>query len=370
MSDSRMADSKSRRRPRAERGVLARILASAYLVVIAYTSLQPFSGWWIPPPEIRNFLSAPWPRYITLEDVLVNIAAYVPLGFLLARSGMAKLGMRRAVLVAAGLALVTSVVMECIQMFMSARVASNVDVLTNGLGGLIGALAAPLFAPTRGLGMRLERLRQQWFAYGISADVGLVLVCIWLVTQLHPNAQLFATGNLRDTFELPTWMIHTPQLLVATEAAVAGLNLLGVGLVLYALTRDNVPRGLAVAAVLAAGFAGKTLAAFTFAKGAPPLAWVTPGVLIGVLVSAVVLYGLTHLPRRAQWIAAGLSFAAAIVVINIAPENPYQTLPPQLLAGGPTHILSFSGIVRALSELWPFLAVIYTVTVAGERPAA
>ncbi|MDB5866794.1 MAG: hypothetical protein JWO70_4600, partial [Betaproteobacteria bacterium] len=35
-----------------------------------------------------------------------------------------------------------------------------------------------------------------------------------------------------------------------------------------------------------------------------------------------------------------------------------------------THILSFSGIVRALSELWPLVAVIYTVTVAGKRPAA
>ncbi|MDB5866036.1 MAG: hypothetical protein JWO70_3842 [Betaproteobacteria bacterium] len=370
MAEARMADSISRRRPRAERGVLARILALAYLVVIAYTSLQPFRGWWIPPEEIRTFLSAPWPRYITLEDVLVNIAAYVPLGFLLARSGMAKLGMRRAVLVAAGLALLTSVAMECIQMFMPARIASNVDVLTNGLGGLIGALASPLFAPTRVLGMRLERLRQQWFAYGLSADVGLVLVCIWLVTQLHPNAQLFGTGNLRDTFDLPLLMIHTPQLLVATEAAVAGLNMLGVGLILYALTRDNVPRGLAVTAVLAAGFAGKALAAFTFAKGAPPLAWVTPGVLIGVLVGAVVLYGLTHLPRRLQWLAAGLSFAAATAVINIAPENPYQTLPPQLLTGGPTHILSFSGIVRALSELWPLVAVIYTVTVAGKRPAA
>src|SRR3954467_6422359 len=82
---------------RATRGLLARILAVAYFVVIAYTSLQPFSGWWIPPEEIRGFLWAPWPRYITLEDVVVNIAAYVPLAFLLARAFMAKLGVRRAV---------------------------------------------------------------------------------------------------------------------------------------------------------------------------------------------------------------------------------------------------------------------------------
>src|SRR4051812_38429639 len=142
-----MSESNARVRARAPRGLLARILAVAYFVVIAYTSLQPFSGWWIPPEEIRGFLWAPWPRYITLEDVVVNIAAYVPLAFLLARAFMAKLGVRRAVFVAALLALVTSIAMECVQMFMPSRVASNVDVLTNGLGGLIGALASPLFAP-------------------------------------------------------------------------------------------------------------------------------------------------------------------------------------------------------------------------------
>jgi VanZ family protein len=356
------------RPPGAPRGLLARILALAYLVVIAYTSLQPFRGWWIPPEEIRLFLWAPWPRYITLEDVLVNIGAYVPLGFLLARTFMARFSSPRAVLIASALACLTSVAMETVQMFMPARIASNVDVLTNGLGGLIGALAAPLFGPTGGLGRRLARLRQQWFVYGIGADVGLVLVFIWLITQLHPTAQLFGTGNLRDTFEMPVWVIHTPQLLVAAEAVVAGLNMLGVGLLMLALTRESVPRAMAAAAVLAGGFSVKALASFTLAKAAGPFAWLTPGVLVGVLVSAVLIYGLSHVPRRIQWLVALLSFAAAIAVINIGPENPYQTLPRQLLAGGPTHFLSFSALVRALSELWPFLALIYVVTVAGRRP--
>ena len=351
------------------RGLLARILAIAYLVVIAYTSLQPFRGWWVPPEEIRLFLSAPWPRYITLEDVLINIAAYAPLGFLLARAFMARFRVPRAVLVAAALAALTSVAMETVQMFMPARIASNVDVLTNGIGGLIGALAAPLFAPTRGLGMRLAHLRQQWFVYGLTADVGLVLVCIWLATQLHPTAQLFATGDLRDTFELPAWLMHTPQLLVAAEAAVAGLNVLGVGLMIVALTRESMPRGTAAAAVLAAGFATKGFASFTIAKAAGPFSWLTPGVVLGVLLSAVALYGLSHVQRRVQWLVAVLAFVAAIAAINIAPENPYLSVPPKLLTAGPTHFLSFSNIVRTLSELWPFLAVVYAATVATLRPA-
>src|SRR5215203_6618731 len=92
---------------RSPRGLhLAWILAVAYLLVIAYASLQPFSGWWTPPEEIRHFLTAPWPRYITLVDVLINIFAYVPLGFLLARALLPNLGNARGVFAAAVLACV------------------------------------------------------------------------------------------------------------------------------------------------------------------------------------------------------------------------------------------------------------------------
>ena len=83
--------------------------------------------------------------------------------------------------------------------------------------------------------------------------------------------------------------------------------------------------------------------------------------------AAVLLYGAAKLPRRALWVLASAAFAAAVAAINLSPANPYQSVPPQLLAG-PTHFLSFSGIVRALSELWPFLAVLYTLAVALEHP--
>ena len=348
---------------------LAWLLAVAYLLVIAYASLQPFSGWWQPPPEIRRFLSAPWPPYITLEDVLVNIGAYVPLGFLVARALMRRLGNGGAVLAAALFACLTSIAMEAAQMFMPTRIPSNVDVLTNSLGGLIGALAAPLFAPPWMPGIRLARLRRAWFVYGPTADVGLVLLLIWLATQFNPTAQLFGTGNLRSTLELPAWFIHTPQLLFAAEASVAGFNVLGLGLMAVALTRERIPGPVAVATLLTAAFGAKAFTATIVGKSAGAFAWLTPGVASGVVAAAFLLYPLSRLPRRAQWALASFCFATAIAAINIAPENPYQTVPPQLLAG-PTHFLSFSAIVRALSELWPFLAVAYTAAAAWERRQA
>ena len=53
-----LSDSERRlvlRSPRPMR--LASSLAVAYLLVIAYASLQPFTGWWMPPEEIRQFLT-------------------------------------------------------------------------------------------------------------------------------------------------------------------------------------------------------------------------------------------------------------------------------------------------------------------------
>ena len=347
---------------------LAWILAVAYLLVIAYASLQPFRGWWIPPEDIRRFLTAPWPRYITLEDVLINLSAYVPLGFLFSQALMARRRTLHAVALAAALACLLSVLMEGVQMFMSTRIASNVDVVTNGLGGLIGALAAPLFSPTRRLGLKLSRLRGAWFVHGPSADVGLVLLALWLATQFHPTAQLFGTGNLRHTFDLPNWFIHTPHHLLAAQAAVAGFNMLGLGLIAIALTRSATGRASVFAVVLGTGIAAKMSTALALATSPSLFAWFTPGVMLGMLLATLLLYGLLKLPRRAQWVAAALSFTAAVAAINIAPENPYQNTPAQLLAG-PTHYLSFSGIVRALSELWPLLAVAYAAVAAIRRPA-
>ncbi|MGH8641222.1 MAG: hypothetical protein ACRET6_05895, partial [Burkholderiales bacterium] len=64
---------------------------------------------------------------------------------------------------------------------------------------------------------------------------------------------------------------------------------------------------------------------------------------------------------------AAVCIAVATVAINLAPVNPYLSPPPRLLARGASHFLNFSGIARALSELWPLLAVSYLIFALGER---
>lgn len=335
---------------------LAWILAAAYLLVIVHASLQPFQGWRTPPEELRYFLSATWPRFITLQDVMVNVAAYVPLGLLASIGWGARRGPARGAIAAALAAAALSLAMETAQMFLPSRIASNVDLLANSLGALLGAMAAPLLAPSRILGGKLHAARHRLFLDGMTADAGLVVVFLWLVTQFHPTAQLFGTGSFRAIVELPAYFIHTPRLAFTGEAVVVLFNLLGVGLILSALMRDGTRPLLVAGAVTGAALAFKIFTAAVLIRAPAPLAWLTPGAFAGLAAGCALLNAAARLPRPAQLAFSAACIAIATAAINLAPDNPYQNIPSRLLAKGSSHFLSFSGIVRALSELWPALA--------------
>lgn len=348
---------------------LAWILGLAYLLIVVYASLQPFQGWRLPPPEIAGFLAAPWPRYITSQDIFVNVAAYVPLGFLLSIGFGARYDAGRGVLVATFCAAALSLALETLQVFLPTRIASNVDLLTNSVGALLGAMAAPLFAPTHVVGGRVHALRHRWFYEGMAADVGLVIICLWPVTQFNPLTQLFGTGAIRATFDLPAYSTYTPGLALGGEAAVTFFNLLGIGLMMSVLLRRAELRMWLIGLLTGIALLLKAVSTAVLHKGGTVLSWLTPGVTIGLLGGWVVLYGATRLPRGLRFALAALSVALATAAVNLAPDNPYHSIPMQLMTSGQSHFLNFSGIVRALSELWPALALSFLVYGLVERAA-
>src|SRR3954452_17314072 len=94
---------------------LAGYVALAYTLVIVYASAQPFSGWRMPPPEVLAFLTAPWPRYLTIGDILLNIAAYLPLGAMLFFVLRPPLAAAFAMVLATMLGVLLSLVLEIVQ---------------------------------------------------------------------------------------------------------------------------------------------------------------------------------------------------------------------------------------------------------------
>ena len=345
--------------PSARRGPsLAGTAALAYSLVVVYASLQPFSGWSAIPAEPGIFLFEPWPRWITVEDVLFNFIAYAPLGFLIALSLRAKWSAPAAVAASVLACTLLSGALEAVQQYLPSRIASNVDLLVNAAGAAAGALIAPLFSQEQWPGRELARLRSRWFVAGLRGDAVLVLAGLWLLAQWHAPAVAFGNGDLRGIFSLPALFVFSPDAYLAAEAGVVALNVAGLGLLLAGVTRNPGPGyWRALALLFACACALKAAAAVLVLQAVNPWSWLTPGVLFGLAGGTAVLLLLIRLPPRGRMAFALLALAAAVALLNGIPENPYRPAPTYLLLGRSSHILSFASMTRALSDLWPFLAL-------------
>ncbi len=333
---------------------LALYLAIAYVLLVAYASLHPFSGWRDNGAPLLDFLSAAWPRYYTGFDLAVNILAYVPLGFLLVPALQARLGLAAAALLAALAGAGLSFGMEALQNFLPSRVPSNIDLACNAIGAMIGAAAGMNWGRELVDGGRLHRLRMHLVVHGHAADFGLVLLGLWLLAQLNPELLLFGTGDLRALLDLPP-LPYSAERFAVIEAGVAAGGLLAAGLVAWSLLRLH-QRSL-LALLLFAPLAIKAFASALLVNAAQFAHWITPGNLTGLAIGAVALLAATFLPPLAQRMVAALALLFATALVNLAPENPYLTAALAVWQQG--HFLNFNGLTKLVSSLWPFAALPY-----------
>ena len=341
---------------------MARYLLLAYVLLVIYASLHPFSGWRDQGAGAFAFLAGGLPRYITAFDLVTNFAAYLPLGFF-ALLALHPLLRGVPALTTAGLAgCCLSLALEALQTYLPSRIPSNLDVATNGLGAFAGAGLALCY----GVGLlgsgRLYALRHRWFLTGARYDLGLVLLALWLFTQLNPETLLFGNGDLRGLLEPPPAALHPAVVFIQMEAVVAACNLIAIGLFASCLTQRDQPLRRLLLGVLAAALALKTIAVGVLLKAQNVFAWLTPGALIGLVGGAGILMLAVALPRAARLALAGLLLMAATVLVNLAPENPYFA---NALAQWPQgYYLNFNGVTHLVSLAWPFAALFYLMMLA------
>jgi hypothetical protein len=79
--------------------------------------------------------------------------------------------------------LLLSFVCEALQQLLHSRIASNLDMLVNGLGALVGGLLAIHHSRWLRAGAAVQRWRQRWFHPGTASDLGLALLLVWLLAQ-------------------------------------------------------------------------------------------------------------------------------------------------------------------------------------------
>jgi VanZ family protein len=175
-------------------------LALIHAALIVFASLFPFDGWRDQGIDPWIFLSAPLPPpYWTGFDVAVNVAGYVPLGFLLALALLRWGHERWAVLLAALAGALLSLLMEYLQIYLPRRVPSNLDLLLNAIGALAGACAAALLERWGAID-RWSDFRARWFVQ--DARGALVLLALWPMALLFPAAVPFGLGQVLERLEL------------------------------------------------------------------------------------------------------------------------------------------------------------------------
>ncbi len=346
---------------------LARLLFVVYTLLVAYASLYPFSGWLHAGISPFAFLTAPFPRYITVFDITANLLGYLPFGLLCVHALYPQVRGPAAVAVAGLSAVLLSIGLESAQSFLPTRFPSNVDALCNTLGALAGAALGVRYAPLLLEGGPLRRRRAETFQGGILADVGLVLIGLWLFTQLNPAMLLFGAGDLRDLLAA-SGSAHKPGLFVFIEALTAAANLVAVALLLSAIVTPGRSTSLLIVGLVLLALAVKTAAFAILMQAENVLAWLTPGAQRGLAGGIIAALLAAKLPRALQLVLAAVLLMAATVLVNLAPANPYFAATLKVWQQG--HFLNFNGLTRLVTTLWPFAALAYLIWLASQRGIA
>lgn len=334
-------------------------LLLAYSSLVGYASLAPF-GPWEPVSRVSlHFLLAPLPRHITLQDVLVNVLAYLPVGTLAAAMIARRLPGWRAVVLAMGVGFLLSFTMEWLQAMLPPRIPSNIDLLSNSMGALLGALPW-LFNRVR---MRLiapvERLRARLLVPGIGAETGALLLCLWCACHLNPSIPFLGAGVLQNPDVLPWDESTRVPVDWALQALAAALSACGIGLFMTCLLQRRSHALVATLVTLVTLLGAKATAAQFLLKPALVSDWFSSAALAGLAAGALVLPFCLLLRRRMQTVLAGSFLLSGGLLAKLASHYAPLASVRALFGGNFVQLRNFAGLTVWINEIWPLLAVVF-----------
>lgn len=355
-------------------------LAQVYVALIVFASLFPFTGWRAQgiSPAVFFFAKLP-PPYWTGFDITINVVGYAPLGFLLALALLRTGWPRSAVLVASLASTLLSALMEFLQIYLPQRVPSNLDLLLNAGGAVLGALLAMLMERLGAID-RWSRFRARWFI--ADARGALVLLALWPWALLFPAAEPFGLGQVLERIEvalvqlledsafldwLPDELEPLQDLSPAGELLCVALGLLIPCLLAYSII-PHIGRRLIVALLGATVGVGVTVLSAALSYG-PAHAWewlntpVIAGIWVGLALAALSLW----LPRRACSVLLMLVLSVHLSLLNNAPTGAYFADTLQAWEQG--RFIRFFGLGQWLGWVWPYITLAYVLIQASSKDA-
>jgi VanZ family protein len=358
-------------------------LALAYMALVLYASLYPFTGWrWPPGLALTDLARLPWPPWTDRFDVVFNLLGYAPLGMLVVlavlRSGG---GLLWALLLGLAGPAALSYVTELAQQFLPGRHPSLKDLALNMGGAAIGALLA-LALQALGAVDRWHRARERWFVRESAG--GLALLALWPLALLFPAPVPLGLGQgllrLREAaaeaLAEVSWAEPAHALLAASgdaaqpmgplgETLITALGLLAPCLVAYSVARPGWRRAVLALGAAALALVGMTLSTALNYGPDHAVAWLTPYAVPGLACGLVLALLLAPLPR-VLIAGIGLMVLTGLVAgVTQAPDDPFFAESLQAWEQG--RFVRFHGLAQWLGWLWPFAAIAWLFTRLAQR---
>ena len=351
---------------------LTRYLLAGYTLLIVYASLYPFKDWQYRGVMPWEFVGANLPQYITREDVLLNMTAYVPLGFLVAAALIGRLSGVWLVLAATAAASTMSFAMEATQSLLPTRVSSNLDCVLNSAGGLVGAIIAALVLAHLPAASALYALRHRWFVR--DASFGLALLLAWPIAQLYPQPMLFAMGSawskvlefLNDALisapQAAAWVqgwsptgLSQPQQQMIPFFACLVIGLLVGTLWIRGALRPT--RAIVVLLLIMGGCAGSSFSNAMSYGPSHSFEWFNAMSRTPLLVGSLLALVASYIPPRWCAVLGLLAAVTMLGLINQLPEDPYYALNLQAWQQG--RWIRLHGVTQWLAMAWPYVLTAY-----------
>ncbi len=338
------------------RARLRTLLAIGYALFIAYVSLSPFSGWSEQGLNFADVLKMPLLLTFTPFDAVINVLAYVPFGLLVGLALRSRFGVLASLLLAVLCGAVLSAGMEYLQMYLPARISSNLDLLANSAGTLIGALLAVSIASW--VWLYLLRWRSGLFHHGKEMDFGLALLVLWIFGQINPSlpmlGNVFLTEAVRQPFAAPV-----AESFGWWESAAVTLNLLMLGALLLTLLRA--PRRVLSSLLLVLSLVAlvKFIAAALLLKSWALLLWINGEAMLGMLTGLALIFAVLWLPR-AFVIGTGVAVSLCyFVIVNFLLDGNAPAAAMSIYHWHYRHLLNFNGLVQTLAMIFPLLLMFH-----------
>lgn len=333
-------------------------LATGYALFIVYASLSPFSGWRAQGMDFIEMLAVPLRLTYTAFDAALNFLSYLPFGLLVALVLRARFGAATSVIISLFLGVSLSASMEYLQMYLPARISSNMDLLSNSAGMLTGALLAVGITSWPWLLARLTLWRGTLFQHGKEMDFGLALLMLWMFGQINPSLPMLGNVFISEVARQP-FATLPPARFDGWESIAVTLNLLMLGTLLLTLLRA--PRNVvsALLAVLSMVALVKFIAAAVLLRSWALLLWINSEALLGMLLGMLLLLLLLWLKRPAAIVSGAVVALVYFIIVNFVFDDNTPSAAMSVYHWHYGHLLNYNGLAQTIALIFPVLLLFH-----------